>query len=54
MISDGTYNHDGSGCCGMYIDPKENFIATYFVATQLEWSGEAVVGTLDIAWAGIK
>lgn len=53
MISEGTFNHDGAGCCGLYIDPKEEFIASFFVAGKLHWCGEGVVGTIGIAWAGI-
>ncbi len=53
MISEGTFNHDGAGCCGLYIDPKEQFIASFFVAGPLHWCGEGVVGTIGIVWAGI-
>ena len=54
ILTPGTYNHEGAGFCALYMDPKENFLAAYFVPNPIGWVPEAVVGSRAIMWSGLK
>lgn len=53
-VPHGTYSHDGAGCCSLYIDPSDQFTVAFFVPTRSHWCADAVLGTIDIAFAGIE
>jgi CubicO group peptidase (beta-lactamase class C family) len=53
FLSDGTYDHEGSEGAGLFIDPTENFIFVGFYPDP-DYSGEAWINSLAIAWSGIK
>ncbi len=54
LMSPGTYNHEGWGRCGLYIDPAEQLIFIYFVPTTVEaWFPESIVNPRNIVWSGI-
>jgi CubicO group peptidase (beta-lactamase class C family) len=53
--SEGTFNHEGAGACGLYMDPKEELAAAWFVPFKAEgWHDEALFNTINIIWSGIK
>jgi CubicO group peptidase (beta-lactamase class C family) len=52
FLPDETFDHEGSEGCGLYIDPKENFIFAGFYPSE-KWFGESWVSPLAIAWSGI-
>jgi CubicO group peptidase (beta-lactamase class C family) len=54
FFSPGTFGHEGAGYSAWYIDPKEQFIAIYFVPTKLGWIPEGVITPRNIMWSGIR
>jgi len=53
-FSHNTYNHEGSGACAMYIDPKEELAAVWFVPFAKEgWFHRALFNVINIIWSGI-
>jgi CubicO group peptidase (beta-lactamase class C family) len=53
-FSQGTYMHEGSGACSMYIDPKEEFVAAWIVPFAKEgWFSRALFNVQNIIWSGI-
>ena len=52
--SPGMFMHEGSGACSLYIDPKEEFTAAWFVPFAKEgWFVEAQFSVQNIIWSGI-
>ena len=49
-----TYGHEGSGYCGLYIDPDENYVTAYFVPNQEGWHEKAVMNGSNIMWSGLR
>ena len=53
--SQGSFQHEGAGACAMYIDPKEEFTAAWFVPFAKEgWWSRALFNVQSIIWSGIK
>jgi CubicO group peptidase (beta-lactamase class C family) len=54
-FSQGSYMHEGSGACSMYIDPKEELVAAWIVPFAKEgWWSRALFNVQNIIWSGIK
>jgi len=52
--SEGTFNHEGSGACALYMDPKEEMAAAFFVPFKDDkWYDDALFNTLNIIWSGL-
>jgi serine-type D-Ala-D-Ala carboxypeptidase len=52
--SQGTYMHEGSGACSLYIDPKEELVAAWIVPFAKEgWFSRALFSVQNIIWSGI-
>jgi CubicO group peptidase (beta-lactamase class C family) len=50
-----TYCHEGSGACAMYIDPREELAAAWFVPFAKEgWFDRALFNVVNIIWSGLK
>jgi CubicO group peptidase (beta-lactamase class C family) len=55
IYSKGTYGHEGSGACALYIDPKERLAAAWFVPFAKEgWFDRALFNVVNIIWSGLK
>ncbi|MEB7040095.1 serine hydrolase domain-containing protein [Staphylococcus gallinarum] len=55
LTSSDTFGHEGSGLSGMFIDPQEKFILTYFTMLPVPiWIPEPVTNLKNIVWSGIK
>ncbi len=53
-FSEGTYNHEGAGASALYIDPKEELVAAWFVPFADDgWHPEALWNVINIIWSGI-
>jgi len=53
-FSNGTFNHEGSGSCAMYVDPQEEFVAAWIVPFAKEgWWSRALFNVINIIWSGI-
>jgi len=53
--SQGTYMHEGSGACSLYIDPKEELVAAWLVPFAKEgWFSRALWNVHNIIWSGLK
>lgn len=53
FLTDGIFDHEGAEGAGLFIDPKERFIFVGFYPAP-EWYGPSWVGSLAIAWSGIR
>ncbi|PRX29302.1 CubicO group peptidase (beta-lactamase class C family) [Orenia metallireducens] len=53
LLSPGSFSHEGAGLCGLYIDPVENMMMTFFCPLVDEWVAESIINTLNIVWSGI-
>jgi CubicO group peptidase (beta-lactamase class C family) len=52
--SEGTFNHEGAGASALYMDPKEEMAAAFFVPFKGDgWHDEALFNTLNIIWSGL-
>ncbi|MDR0443563.1 MAG: beta-lactamase family protein [Treponema sp.] len=52
--SQNTFMHEGAGACSMNIDPKEEFVAAWFVPFSKEgWFSRALYNVQSIIWSGI-
>jgi CubicO group peptidase (beta-lactamase class C family) len=51
--SPGSFGHEGSGRCSLYIDPVEDFIMTVFVPSNVSWVPESILSVQAVAWSGI-
>jgi len=54
LVSDCTYEHEGSGRCALVMDMKERFVAAYFMPLICEFCPEACVHMKNVIWSGIK
>jgi len=53
-FSQGTFMHEGSGACSLYIDPKEELVAAWIVPFAKEgWFSRALFNVQNIIWSGI-
>ncbi len=53
-FSKGTYMHEGSGACAIYIDPKEELVAAWIVPFAREgWFSRALFGVQNVIWSGL-
>ena len=53
-FSQNTYNHEGSGACAMYIDPKEELAAVWIVPFAKEgWWSRALFNVINVIWSGL-
>jgi len=53
-FSQNTYNHEGAGACAMYIDPKEELAAVWFVPFAKEgWWDRALFNVINVIWSGL-
>jgi CubicO group peptidase (beta-lactamase class C family) len=53
--SEGTFNHEGAGASALYMDPKEELAAAFFVPFKGDgWYDEALFNTINIIWSGLK
>jgi CubicO group peptidase (beta-lactamase class C family) len=54
-FSPGTFMHEGSGACSLYIDPKEELVAAWIVPFAKEgWFSRALYNVQNIIWSGVK
>lgn len=55
FLSPGSFSHEGSGLCGLYMDPVENMTLAYIcpLCPDMGWAPEAVINLRNIVWAGI-
>ncbi|MFP4016488.1 MAG: serine hydrolase domain-containing protein [Halanaerobiales bacterium] len=54
LLSPGTFSHEGAGLCGLFVDPVEELVFTFFCPlVGDEWVNEAVNNSLNIVWSGI-
>jgi len=54
-FSQGTFMHEGSGACSLYVDPKEELVAAWIVPFAKEgWFSRALYNVQNIIWSGIK
>ena len=54
-FSQATFMHEGSGACALYIDPKEELVASWIVPFAKEgWWSRALYNVHNIIWSGIK
>jgi len=52
--SQNTYNHEGSGACAMYIDPREELAAVWIVPFAKEgWWSRALFNVINVIWSGL-
>lgn len=55
LASSGTFGHEGTGLSGIFIDPKENFVLTYFTMLPVPiWIPEPVINFRNIVWSGLN
>jgi serine-type D-Ala-D-Ala carboxypeptidase len=53
-FSQGTFMHEGSGACSLYIDPKEELVAAWLVPFAKEgWFSRALFNVQNIIWSGL-
>ena len=53
-MSRSTYMHEGSGACSLYIDPKEELVASWIVPFAKEgWFSRAQFNVQNIIWSGL-
>lgn len=53
--SQGTYMHEGAGACSLYVDPKEELVASWIVPFAKEgWFSRALFNVQNIIWSGLK
>jgi len=53
-MSRSTYMHEGAGACSLYIDPKEDFVASWIVPFAKEgWFSRAQFNVQNIIWSGL-
>jgi len=53
-FSAGTFMHEGSGACSLYIDPKEELVAAWIVPFAKEgWFSRALFNVQNIIWSGL-
>lgn len=52
FLTNGTYDHEGSGGVLLFMDPVENFCFAGIFSSE-EWHGESWVAPLAVAWGGI-
>jgi serine-type D-Ala-D-Ala carboxypeptidase len=54
-FSQGTFMHEGSGACSLYVDPKEELVAAWIVPFAKEgWFSRALYNVQNIIWSGLK
>jgi serine-type D-Ala-D-Ala carboxypeptidase len=54
-FSQGTFMHEGSGACSLYVDPKEELVAAWIVPFAKEgWFSRALYNVQNIIWSGIN
>jgi len=53
-FSQGTFMHEGSRACSLYIDPKEELVAAWIVPFAKEgWFSRALFNVQNIIWSGL-
>ena len=54
-LSQDSFSHEGAGYSGFYVDPHEEFVASWFVpyVNENEWYAEALWNVQNIMWSGI-
>jgi len=54
-FSESTVMHEGAGACALYIDPEEEFVATWIVpfVDMSTWSTRAMYNTVNVIWSGL-
>jgi len=53
-MSRSTFMHEGAGACSLYIDPKEDLVASWIVPFAKEgWFSRALFNVQNIIWSGI-
>lgn len=55
FLSPGSFSHEGSGLCGLYMDPVEEMVFVYLcpLTEKYDWLPEAVINLRNIAWSGL-
>jgi len=54
-FSQGTFMHEGSKACSLYVDPKEELVAAWIVPFAKEgWFSRALYNMQNIIWSGIR
>jgi CubicO group peptidase (beta-lactamase class C family) len=54
-MSKNTFEHEGAGRCGIYVDPDEKLVFSYIVplCDGIEWEPRAAINMRNIVWSGI-
>lgn len=52
--SQGTYQLEGGGRSGLFVDPSEKLVVTLFVPSVYSWVPESVLGTKQIIWSSLE
>ncbi|MCD9020801.1 serine hydrolase domain-containing protein [Cohnella silvisoli] len=53
LCSPGTFNHEGFGHCGLYVDPAEQLVFAFLVPSTRGFTTESVVIPKAIVWSGL-
>ncbi len=53
VYSEGIYFHEGAGACDLIIDPKEDFVAAWFIPFAQEWCPEPLFNATNVIWSGL-
>jgi CubicO group peptidase (beta-lactamase class C family) len=54
-FSGDTFMHEGSGACALYIDPKEDLVASWIApfVNRDTWCTRAMYSTVNVIWSGL-
>ncbi len=53
LCTPGTFNHEGYGHSGLYVDPAEQLVFAFFVPSSRGYTAESVVVPKAIIWSGL-
>ncbi|WP_106769188.1 hypothetical protein [Paenibacillus faecalis] len=51
--SPGTFQLEGSGRSGLFVDPVEKLVVVMFVPSIYSWVPESILGTKQIIWSSL-
>jgi CubicO group peptidase (beta-lactamase class C family) len=54
FVGAGSFQHEGSGCSCLTVDPANELVAAYFVPSALGWTVAAVDNPQAIIWGGLQ
>jgi CubicO group peptidase (beta-lactamase class C family) len=53
ICTPGTFSHEGHGHSGLYVDPTERIVYTFFVPSKAGWVPEAIINPRAIIWSAL-